>query len=294
MELTARAIAFLTIALPAVAAATGGVMPIAQQNALVHKYCAVCHTDAARNGGLSLQHYDATQAVPSLNAMLLSKLTGGVLLEKVNAAPSDPNAAALVAKNMQHGAMGAAGLPIPDKPTIGAFINALASESTGASEWNVQRVPDPATSAIVLAASILRELPSPNAAGEAAAYRLVIECNTATHESQMQLAWAPVPRSGTLHVSVDGITSRTYRVEGTETMGNGSQVKAGPAAINLIESKGDMPLPAHSLTFGSLFPDQTVAFSFDSLPPSARESLAACFSANGQRLSLNAGSDARP
>src|SRR5450432_2117870 len=28
-------------------------MPVEQQNALVQKYCAVCHTDAVRNGGLS-------------------------------------------------------------------------------------------------------------------------------------------------------------------------------------------------------------------------------------------------
>jgi hypothetical protein len=34
-------------------------MPVAQQNALVQKYCAVCHTDVHRNGGLSLQHFDA-------------------------------------------------------------------------------------------------------------------------------------------------------------------------------------------------------------------------------------------
>jgi hypothetical protein len=33
--------------------------PAAQQNALVQRYCAVCHTDAAKNGGLSLEHFDA-------------------------------------------------------------------------------------------------------------------------------------------------------------------------------------------------------------------------------------------
>jgi len=63
-------------------------MPSAQQNALVQKYCAVCHTDAAKNGGLSLEHFDAALAPPSLTAMLLSKLTGGVLLKQRARRPS--------------------------------------------------------------------------------------------------------------------------------------------------------------------------------------------------------------
>ena len=67
----------------AIAAPAAELMPAAQQNALVQKYCAVCHTDAARNGGLSLEHFDAAQASPSLTAMLLSKLTGGVSLATV-------------------------------------------------------------------------------------------------------------------------------------------------------------------------------------------------------------------
>ena len=38
-------------------------MPTAEQNALVKQYCAVCHSDATKNGGLSLlQHYDAANA----------------------------------------------------------------------------------------------------------------------------------------------------------------------------------------------------------------------------------------
>jgi hypothetical protein len=81
-------------------------MPAAQQNALVQKYCAVCHTDAARNGGLSLEHFDAAQAAPSLAAMMVSKLTSGVSLETVRAAASDPSASALVDKKMKSGAMG--------------------------------------------------------------------------------------------------------------------------------------------------------------------------------------------
>ena len=109
-------------------------MPPAQQNALVHKYCTVCHTDAAKNGGLSLEHFDVAQAPPSLTAMLLSKLTSGVLLKTVKESPSNPTAAAFVDQKMKAGAMGAAGIPIPDKAVIDALIHALAVESQGATE----------------------------------------------------------------------------------------------------------------------------------------------------------------
>ncbi len=68
------ALASAAVCLPAWAA-----MPAAEQNALVKKYCAVCHTDAVRNGGLSLEHYDAAKRDPALAAMMLSKLNGGAM-----------------------------------------------------------------------------------------------------------------------------------------------------------------------------------------------------------------------
>src|SRR5262249_49452564 len=52
-------------------------MPVVQQNALVQKYCAVCHDDVHRNGGLSLQHFEASNVDPSLAAMMVSKLKTG-------------------------------------------------------------------------------------------------------------------------------------------------------------------------------------------------------------------------
>jgi hypothetical protein len=261
----------------------GDAMPVSQQNALVQKYCAVCHTDAVRNGGLSLQHFDAAQTAPSLAAMMVSKLTSGVSLEIVQAAASDPNAAALVATKMKSGAMGAAGIPVPDTPTVDALINALASEAVGASKWSVHNAPDP--KAPTLTASILRELPSPKNSGQAAMYRLVLTCNAATREGEMQLAWAPAPKSGILSASIDGNAPLTYKVDGTESMGNGSKAITGPAAISLYESKGDfrppgMLMPRQTLAFSNLFPNERVEFPFSDLSQSARESLAACFTAS--------------
>ena len=63
----------------AIAAPAAELMPAAKQNSLVQNYCAVCHTDAAKNGGLSLEHYAAAKVDPALAAMLLSKLLNGAM-----------------------------------------------------------------------------------------------------------------------------------------------------------------------------------------------------------------------
>ena len=86
-------------------------MPVAEQNALVLKYCAVCHTDAAMSGGLSLQHYDAAKRDPGLAAMILSKLNNG--------------------------AMGAAGNGVPEKAAQQAWLESTREQAAGAREWFV-------------------------------------------------------------------------------------------------------------------------------------------------------------
>ena len=119
------------------AAAPDSPMPPAQQNSLVQKHCAVCHTDAVPSGCLSLEHFDATHVDPSLAAMLLSKL--------------------------KNGAMSASGLAVPDKATFDGFVNVLTSQSAGSREWTVNEGPTPT-------ASIARESSS-------TLYRLVLACN---------------------------------------------------------------------------------------------------------------------
>src|SRR3954447_2354415 len=99
----------LTAAGLVISAQGAELMPPAQQNTLVQKYCAVCHTDAAKNGGLSLEHYDSAQVNPALAAMLLSKL--------------------------RNGAMGAAGLGIPDSATRDAWVAATAAQAERAKGW---------------------------------------------------------------------------------------------------------------------------------------------------------------
>src|SRR5262245_50358791 len=137
---------------PAIGASGG--MPVAQQNALVQRYCAVCHDDAHRNGGLSLRHFDASVVEPSLAAMMVSKLKSG--------------------------AMGAAGLGLPDRPTQEGFFDALMAKSTGANEWTLTPTQDPATRAPIVTASIVRELYSSANPQNAKLYRLKLTCRTDT------------------------------------------------------------------------------------------------------------------
>jgi len=246
----------------------------------------VCHTDAVKNGGLSLEHFDAVQAPPSLKAMLLSKLTGGVLLETVREAPSNASSAAFVDRKVRSGAMGAAGIPVPDKATIDGLIRAFAVESAGATNWTVEPSKE-AAGASTLTASILQEIPSTRNPGEAEVYRLIVSCNPAMRQGEVQLAWSPVARSGTLAASVDGNAAMQFRVEGTEKMGNGSGVVLhGLAALLLAETKRGvaatgLPFPAETLTISELFPGETATFSFANLPKDAQQQFKACFPGAG-------------
>src|SRR3954469_25523011 len=92
----------LAFAVAVPASWAGDAMPVAQQNLLVQKYCAACHDDVKMVAFFSLQHYDVADPDPGLTAMLLSK--------------------------MKDGAFGAAGIPVPDKPTRAALLSALSEK----------------------------------------------------------------------------------------------------------------------------------------------------------------------
>ncbi len=228
---------------PAVSVASASVaMPVAEQNAMVGKYCAVCHTDAVPNGGLSLQHFDAARVDPGLAAMIVSKLKGK--------------------------ALGAAGLPLPDKPTQDLLQSTLAVESAGAERWVVDR------QAAVLTANVVAAAPSVKSEGEPDLFRLTITCHTDTHQGGMQVAWSPgVPKSGQImSAAVDGNAPVSYKIEGVEKMGNGQAGTSGPGSVQL-----GLALPRKTLTVSSIFGDETVVFPFDRLDQSARKRLSGCF-----------------
>jgi hypothetical protein len=265
-------------------APAGEAMPAAQQVALVKKQCVVCHNDAQRQGLLSLEHFDAAHPDPSLTAMLVSKLTGGLSPTQVEAAQHDQVIAALVAGRMKSGAMGAAGLGVPDSATQDGLLRALSASSVGASGWSVNQTHDPATQAPILTASILRETPSTIRAEDTDMYRLTLTCRGA-HEAEMLLTWANgAPAEGRpFTVAVDGQAPLTFTAEGGEKQGNG---KGGPGGVVLHPASGNagaISLPARTLTISNVFPDETVVFPFGDLTRTVKQVFSTCFS--GSRAS---------
>jgi len=192
----------------------------------------------------------------------------------------------MLASKLKAKAMGAAGLPLPDRATQDALLSALSAAAAGAGEWTVNRTQNSATQAPILTASIVQEVLSAANAGEPDLYRLTLTCYVDTREAEMQLAWSPgVPQTGQLiSGAVDGKALFTYKVEGSERMGNGSDVNSGPGAAILYTTKKDsaaprfaMPLPAQTLAIRNLFPDETVMFPFGALTPTVRQTLSTCF-----------------
>jgi hypothetical protein len=223
-------------------------MGAGEQNALVKKYCAVCHSDAIKNGGLSLEHYDAAKPDPGLAAMILSKLNNG--------------------------AMGAAGNGVPHKAAQQAWLDSTTEQAAGAEEWFVTREHNS------VSASIVRQVPPRKAdSTNAPLYRVLIACNASTGVGEMQLTWSPEPQTGrTMTASVDGNTPIEYRIEGRESMGNGAAVQTGHASVVLSSVKGKrLAFPKESLIIRDLFPGETVEFPFADLDRKSISDLSVCF-----------------
>ena len=223
-------------------------MPAAEQTALVKQYCAVCHSDAARNGGLSLEHYDAAKRDPALAAMLLSKLNNG--------------------------AMGAAGKGVPDAVVQQAWRESTREQAVGAEKWFVRR------EETMVSASIVREVaPRHPAPSYVPLYRLTMTCDSSTEAGQMQLTWSPVPQTGrTMSVSVDGTDPIEFRIEGTESMGNSGTGKSGHASVVLSSGKsGKLAVGKRSLSIRELFPGETVEFPVSDLDQRTLSELRKCF-----------------
>lgn len=235
-------------------------LAVAEQNRLVQQYCAPCHTDKAPSGGLSLQHFDALTAAPSLAAMMVSKIANGTPLDTVRASAATADAASIMHTQMTGGAMHAAGIALPPQDTIDAFARALAARAERASEWSTeQRGP-------ITFASMAREVPSRS--NTASMYRLIASCNADTRVAELQLTWAPQPAQGKLTLNADQATEFTFGIDGSE---------ASFSLFNSPNAASAAPFwPASVLTATGLFGDHSVEFPFKDLPAATRRALNAC------------------
>jgi hypothetical protein len=237
---------FLILGFAAMYAPAWAAMPATEQNALVKQYCAVCHTDAVMNGGLSLQHYDAAKRDPALAAMILSKLNAG--------------------------AMGAAGNGVPDKAAQEAWLASTKQQASGSGEWFVNRENGS------ISASIVRQVtPRRPDVTDGPVYRVWIVCDPSSRVGQMQLTWSPQPQTERrMTASTDANAPVEYMIEGKESMGNGATVQSGRASL-LLSNGGKLGFPNHSLTVRDLFPGETVEFFFSDLDLKTRTDLRSCF-----------------
>jgi mono/diheme cytochrome c family protein len=235
-------------------------MPVAQQNALVQKHCVGCHKGAAPGGGLSLEAFDAGRPDPSVAGMMLVKIAAD-------------------------GAMGAAGVPKPDAPTMDAFIGALstaaASAPSGPGVWSVTLAEEPKRGHDLVTARITQEIPLPDGKRQFAVYQLTLACSGATRRGEMQLAtFTKAGEDAPMTIRAMS-TLANAAVPFTYALDDGV---SQPATLRTTQehsgtAQDAMLLPSRTLAVSGLYPKENVSFAFAGLSPTVRQVLATCFTA---------------
>ena len=197
------------------------VLPAAQVNALAEKHCVVCHRGASPGGGLSFEGFDIARVDPAVARMMVVKIDAD-------------------------GAMGAAGVPMPDVPVRQAFVGALAAAGAR---------PEPGAWTITLgvdgggghSVGTARAVHQAGGAAAGSRYELTLTCGGKSRQAGLQLSAVTTDASGV----------RAVR----------------PLAVS---PDAAMPLPDRTLALAGL-PGETATFSFADLPPSIHRQLSFCF-----------------
>ncbi|MEX0618671.1 MAG: hypothetical protein WDZ76_12250 [Pseudohongiellaceae bacterium] len=253
---------------------------VARQTEMMENYCVMCHLDRAKNGGLSLEHFDAATVSPALATMLVSKFTTGVPLEEILKPEKDAVSVEAIEAGKKMGApsvMGVAGLPLPTDSEINGFIMAMADRTRGAEQWHVARNGD------VVSADISRVTPLPVREGRRdLTYRLALTCDASSGEGEIMLSWSPMPAHGTLEAVVDGDSPIEFVLDQWESMANGDPGRSPPSSVMLAgsgmsDTHTSLVMPQSTLEISGPLPTDTVAFSFRELAQSDQRLLSVCF-----------------
>jgi hypothetical protein len=229
-------------------------MPVRQQNELVQKRCAPCHSGANPKGGLLLEHFDAAVPDPAVARMMLIKIA-------------------------KDGAISAAGEPVPDDTTREGLVSALsaAADAAPSDAWRVDLGDDPKGGHNIVTASILQEIASATDT-PSAVYQLTLTCGGRTHRGEMTLATYSrkgskvPPTDRALFPANDGSVRFSYKVDGTPD----ESARLYVALNNTSAPMALVPIPAQTLTIGNLFSGESVTFPFNRLSPIVRRQLATC------------------
>jgi hypothetical protein len=260
--------AALGLMLAASPAFADGPLTAETQDNLQTLYCVACHDTKQMQGGLDLSSFDSAKPDAAVAYMMASKLRGG--------------------------AIGAAGIPIPDQATNDAWLAALVEEGKTMTEetrgWTFSLGSDPERHKPLVIASATQEVPA--AEGGERVYQLTLTCHMDdTRGANMELAVfrkdgpqsSPVASfvalnrfPGPVSYEIDGTAAEGFLYPWQDNRFYASLKKVTYADLGVPQFP--VALPAESLTVRDLFPGETVSFPFDGWSKTVRGVMGVCFS----------------
>ena len=247
-----------------------------QQNDASSRRTAPCATTTApTTAGCRSKGSTRAVAAPSLAAMMLSKITSGTALATVHAAGTRPGGRRRARQGHE------------ERRRSTPPASASRTRPPWTAWWRRSRRSRPAleverrrrersigpTGARLVTASIVRELPSPAAAGRRGSKRRCTGwCSRATPpRERARCSWPgrPIPKRGTLSVASTASRQRRSRWRARERMGNGDDGddRTGGVRDRAVRRKRLAHRACRSARSrpGELFAGETVTFPFDEL-----------------------------